>query len=68
MNTLNREELVEKKAKKQIVIDVVKKILLILGIILAISLTLVVVYQVLEVLFILAVLIVGTVRPGRWRW
>ena len=67
MNTLNTEERKEQAtARKEKLLDVLLGIFAVIVIIVAFAFAIAIASQILEVLFVLAVLIVGSVGPKRW--
>ena len=67
MNTSNTEERkIRDKVKRERILNILKKTVIAIFLATAAVFALMVIYQVLEVLFVLAVLIVGSVRPRRW--
>ena len=67
-NAFNSKRTVNDKVmKKQKIANVLKKILLYTVIVVAALLTLVIIYQIFEVLFTLAILILAWLCPKRWR-
>lgn len=67
MNTLKTEERNENASvRREKLLEILKKILIAVFLAAAALLALVVIYQVLEFLFVLAVLVIGHIRPKRW--
>ena len=67
---INTEKVKESKnpcsARKGKILNIIKKVLLCILVVAAVLLALVVIYQIVKVLFVLAILFIAWLRPGRW--
>ena len=68
MNSINSQDEKIKNVRAKKALDVLKKILMYTGIIIGVLVALVVIYKVLEFLFVAAILFIGWLGvPRRWR-